>query len=75
MGTSPIGPDGDLNSLLSGVRETYTINVRSLERSVGELTAALSDERTRFEKLKEDFVYNLKLLEERDAELDRNDRY
>jgi len=33
----------------------------------------LNNEKSRFRKLKEDFEYNLKLLEERDQELQRCD--
>ena len=34
---------------------------------------ALKEERIKFDKLKEDFKYNLRLLSERDAELARYD--
>jgi len=47
--------------------------IQSLEASCEEKEKQLNEERGKFSKLKEDFKYNLKLLEERDAELDRYD--
>ena len=38
-----------------------------------EKKTALKEERSKFDKLKEDFKYNLRLLSERDAELARYD--
>ena len=45
----------------------------SLEASLREMEKLLNEEKMRFQKLKEDFKYNLKLLGERDAELDKYD--
>lgn len=47
--------------------------IESLESTLQEKERQLSEERGKFQKLKEDFKYNLKLLGERDQELDRYD--
>ena len=45
----------------------------TLETTCQEKEKLLSDERGKLQKLKEDFKYNLRLLAERDQELDRYD--
>ena len=47
--------------------------VQSLEVALQEKHSALKEQRSKFDKLKEDFKYNLRLLGERDAELARYD--
>ena len=47
--------------------------VQSLEVALQEKNTALKEQRGKFDKLKEDFKYNLRLLGERDAELARYD--
>ena len=47
--------------------------IESLESTLQEKEKQLSEEREKFQKLKEDFKYNLRLLGERDQELDRYD--
>jgi chromosome segregation ATPase len=57
-------------------RELHEINetrFRALEEIQSEREASLVDLRDRYDKLKEDFAYNLRLLEERDIELARFD--
>ena len=44
-----------------------------MESSLSEKEKLLMEEKAKFQKLKEDFKYNLKLLAERDAELDKYD--
>ena len=46
----------------------------TLEVACQEKDKQFTEERNKFQKLKEDFKYNLKLLEERDHELDRYDK-
>ncbi|XP_060556177.1 coiled-coil domain-containing protein 57-like [Ruditapes philippinarum] len=47
--------------------------INALEHACQEKDKQLTEEREKFHKLKEDFKYNLKLLEQRDQELDRYD--
>lgn len=47
--------------------------ITSLEKLCQEKEQLFTEEREKFQKLKEDFKYNLKLLEQRDQELDRYD--
>ena len=54
-------------------REAQQQQNKSLQNSLKEKERQLNNERVRFRKLKEDFEYNLKLLEERDQELQRYD--
>ncbi|XP_071106451.1 coiled-coil domain-containing protein 57-like isoform X1 [Haliotis cracherodii] len=54
-------------------KEASQKRVESLERACREKEQALATERTKLMKLKEDFKYNLKLLEERDQELQAYD--
>lgn len=57
-------------------RELHEISeyrLRSLESAVSEKDRELAELKTRLAKIKEDFVYNLKLFEERDGELAAQD--
>ncbi|XP_067671855.1 coiled-coil domain-containing protein 57-like isoform X2 [Haliotis asinina] len=54
-------------------KEASQKRVESLEKACREKEQALAAERTKLTKLKEDFKYNLKLLEERDQELQAYD--
>lgn len=45
----------------------------SLEVALQQTQKELSEERVKFQKLKEDFKYNLRLLADRDAELEKYD--
>ena len=47
--------------------------LQSLEAAVKERDEALSAERAKFSKLRDDFLYNIRILEERDRELERYD--
>ena len=47
--------------------------IQALEAALQDKEQQLRKETTKFVKLKEDFKYNLKLLEERDQELERYD--
>lgn len=42
-----------------------------LEKSLAQKTSELNEEKSKFEQIKQDFKYNLKLLEERDSELEK----
>lgn len=48
--------------------------METLEAAYVEKDKQLNEEKSKLQKLKEDFKYNLKLLEERDQELDRYDK-
>ncbi|KAK2180134.1 hypothetical protein NP493_458g04063 [Ridgeia piscesae] len=54
-------------------RELQHLRVQSLEVALQEKNTALKEHQSKFDKLKEDFKYNLRLLGERDAELARYD--
>lgn len=54
-------------------KEAQQLQNKSLQNALKEKERQLNNERVRFRKLKEDFEYNLKLLEERDQELQRYD--
>ena len=54
-------------------REAQELRSKSLQSALKEKERQLNNEKLRFRKLKEDFEYNLKLLEERDQELQRYD--
>ena len=54
-------------------REAQELRNKSLQSALKEKERQLNNEKVRFRKLKEDFEYNLKLLEERDQELQRYD--
>ena len=57
----------------SHVLARVIFRIESLESTLQEKEKQLSEEREKFQKLKEDFKYNLRLLGERDQELDRYD--
>ena len=65
----------DLKSVCTVVKGSChnTFRIESLEAALQEKEKQLSEERGKFQKLKEDFKYNLRLLGERDQELDRYD--
>ena len=71
--TSPT--DGPFRSLIAQKeRELHDINeyrLKSLEEAVQNREASEQAIRTKFKKLKEDFIFNLRLIEERDRELDK----
>ena len=54
-------------------RKAQELQIQSLQSALKEKQRQLDNEKVRFRKLKEDFEYNLKLLEERDQELQRYD--
>ena len=45
--------------------------IEVLEKTLKQKSHDLQEEKSKFSQLKEDFKYNLKLLEERDAELEK----
>ncbi|KAM4623899.1 coiled-coil domain-containing protein 57 isoform 3-T4 [Polymixia lowei] len=55
------------------LKELQSLRVQQLESSLKEATEQLSSLRQRFQQLKEDFRFNLVVLEERDRELERYD--
>jgi hypothetical protein len=77
----PDFPTDDENSRMRSVieqkeeelREIHAFRVKSLEQRLNEAVTELQEEKQANWKLKEDFTYNLKLLEERDSELERYD--
>jgi len=54
-------------------REAQELQIKSLQSTLKEKERQLNNEKLRFRKLKEDFECNLKLLDERDQELQRYD--
>lgn len=54
-------------------KKAQELRYKSMELTLKEHEKLLNNERIRFRKLKEDFEYNLKLLAERDQELERYD--
>ena len=70
-------PEDKFKSLIESkekeLRDINEYRIASLQRSVEDKEAAAASARAKLSKLKEDFQYNLKLLEERDAELERYD--
>ncbi|KAK3090504.1 hypothetical protein FSP39_012356 [Pinctada imbricata] len=54
-------------------KEVTETRIQTLEAACEEKDRQLQEEKSKFFKLKEDFKYNLKLLEERDQELERYD--
>lgn len=54
-------------------KDAQELRFKSMEISLKEHEKLLNNERIRFRKLKEDFEYNLKLLAERDQDLERFD--
>lgn len=49
----------------------FRFRIEALESSLRLKTNELAEEKQKFKQLKEDFKYNLKLLEDRDKELDK----
>lgn len=54
-------------------KQAQELRYKSMELTLKENEKLLNNERIRFRKLKEDFEYNLKLLSERDQDLERYD--
>ncbi|XP_067225146.1 coiled-coil domain-containing protein 57 isoform X2 [Chanodichthys erythropterus] len=54
-------------------KELQTLRILQLETALNEATSELSTQRERFLRLRDDFKYNLRVLEERDKELERYD--
>ena len=54
-------------------KDAFQLRVQMLEATLLEKEKDLKNERLRFRKLKEDFEYNLRLIEERDEELEKYD--
>lgn len=54
-------------------REAFQAHIKSLQETISQRDKELTQEKLKFEKLKEDFEYNLKLLYERDEELEKYD--
>ncbi|KAJ3607844.1 hypothetical protein NHX12_024895, partial [Muraenolepis orangiensis] len=68
---------GDLEARLATKerewRELQTLRVQQLESSLKDAREQLSSLRQRFKQLRDDFQYNLSVLEDRDRELERYD--
>ncbi|XP_018926133.1 coiled-coil domain-containing protein 57-like [Cyprinus carpio] len=54
-------------------KELQALRIQQLETALNEATSELSTQRERFLRLRDDFKYNLRVLEERDKELERYD--
>lgn len=54
-------------------KELQALRIQQLETALSEATSELSTQRERFLRLRDDFKYNLCVLEERDQELERYD--
>lgn len=54
-------------------KELQALRIQQLETALSEATSDLSTQRERFLRLRDDFQYNLRVLEERDRELERYD--
>ncbi|KAM9463299.1 coiled-coil domain-containing protein 57 isoform 2-T2 [Clarias gariepinus] len=54
-------------------KELQALRIQQLETALSEATSELSTQRERFLRLRDDFQYNLRVLEERDQELERYD--
>ncbi|XP_048026596.1 LOW QUALITY PROTEIN: coiled-coil domain-containing protein 57 [Megalobrama amblycephala] len=54
-------------------KELQALRILQLETALNEATSELSTQRERFLRLRDDFKYNLRVLEERDKELERYD--
>lgn len=54
-------------------KELQALRIQQLEAALSEATCDLSTQRERFLRLRDDFQYNLRVLEERDHELERYD--
>lgn len=56
-----------------GISFSIHLRIQTLEAALSGKEKDLQEEKAKFSKLKEDFKYNLKVLEERDQELERYD--
>ncbi|XP_058845850.1 coiled-coil domain-containing protein 57 isoform X3 [Acipenser ruthenus] len=69
--------EGDLDALLACKEQEWkdlqARRIQRLETALRDTTGQLKEQREKFDRLKEDFKYNLQVLEERDHELDRYD--
>ncbi len=54
-------------------KELQALWIQQLETALNEATSEVSTQRERFLRLRDDFKYNLRVLEERDKELERYD--
>lgn len=54
-------------------KELQALRIQQLETALSEATSELSTQREHFLRLRDDFQYNLRVLEERDRELERYD--
>uniref|UniRef100_A0A3B4DXI0 Coiled-coil domain containing 57 n=1 Tax=Pygocentrus nattereri TaxID=42514 RepID=A0A3B4DXI0_PYGNA len=54
-------------------KELQALRIQQLETALAEARSQLSSQRERFQRLRDDFQYNLQVLEERDRELERYD--
>lgn len=54
-------------------KELQALRIQQLETALSEATSELSTQKERFLRLRDDFQYNLGVLEERDQELERYD--
>uniref|UniRef100_A0A8C2HV50 Coiled-coil domain containing 57 n=1 Tax=Cyprinus carpio TaxID=7962 RepID=A0A8C2HV50_CYPCA len=54
-------------------KELQALRIQQLETALNDATSELSTQRERFLRLRDDFKYNLRVLEERDKELERYD--
>ncbi len=54
-------------------KELQVLQIQQLETALNEATSEVSTQRERFLHLRDDFKYNLRVLEERDKELERYD--
>ncbi|XP_041075736.1 coiled-coil domain-containing protein 57 isoform X2 [Polyodon spathula] len=69
--------EGDLDALLACKEQEWkdlqARRIHRLEAALRDTTGQLKEQKEKFDRLKEDFKYNLRVLEERDQELDRYD--
>ena len=77
-GSGPLNPAGSALRTLIGQKEKELqdmneYRIRALEGAIAERDRQVMELRENFKKLKVDFQYNLRLIEDRDAELERYD--
>ena len=78
-GSGPLNPAGSALRTLIGQKEKELqdmneYRIRALEGAIAERDRQVMELRENFKKLKVDFQYNLKLIEDRDAELERYEK-
>lgn len=78
MPTSSQGKSGqDIRAVIAAkeqeLRNINEYRLQTLEQAVVEKDATIEEQLIKIDKLKEDFQYNLKLIEDRDTELERYD--